>query len=182
MTEDNAFSASLDAGLSGATRLYFIVGDPIAQVRSPAGVTAALRAAGRDAIVVPAHVAPDDLPAFFAAVTAMRNVDGVIITVPHKFSAAQYLRVVHRSSGVPRRGQHAAPQRGRHLARNDVRRHGFRHGTRRRGLRPEGASARCWSARAVRARRSATRSSTRAWRRSRCATTTPSAPTRWSRG
>ena len=70
MTEDNAFNASLDAGLSGATRLYFIVGDPIAQVRSPAGVTAALRAAGRDAIVVPAHVAPDDLPAFFAAVTA----------------------------------------------------------------------------------------------------------------
>ncbi|SAL10552.1 shikimate 5-dehydrogenase [Caballeronia terrestris] len=90
MTEDNAFNASLDAGLSGATRLYFIVGDPIAQVRSPAGVTAALRAAGRDAIVVPAHVAPDDLPAFFTAVTAMRNVDGVIITVPHKFSAAQF--------------------------------------------------------------------------------------------
>ena len=85
-----SFSASLDEGLSGATRVYFIVGDPIAQVRSPSGVTAALRAAGRDALVVPAHVAPDDLPAFFAGVTSMRNVDGVIITVPHKFSAAAY--------------------------------------------------------------------------------------------
>ncbi|WP_233806350.1 shikimate dehydrogenase family protein [Paraburkholderia sp. HP33-1] len=82
--------ASLDAGLSGATRVYFIVGDPIAQVRSPSGVTAALRAAGRDALVVPAHVAPADLPAFFAGIAAMRNVDGVIITVPHKFSAASY--------------------------------------------------------------------------------------------
>jgi shikimate dehydrogenase len=92
MTQAHAlpFSASLDEGLSGATRVYFIVGDPIAQVRSPSGVTAALRAAGRDALVVPAHVAPVDLPAFFAGVTPMRNVDGVIITVPHKFSAAEY--------------------------------------------------------------------------------------------
>ncbi|PVX82882.1 shikimate dehydrogenase family protein [Paraburkholderia unamae] len=81
---------SLDEGLSGATRVYFIVGDPIAQVRSPKGVTAALREAGRDALVVPAHVAPDDLAAFFAGVTPMRNVDGVIITVPHKFSAAGF--------------------------------------------------------------------------------------------
>ncbi|MCC8403944.1 shikimate dehydrogenase [Paraburkholderia sp. MMS20-SJTN17] len=85
-----SFPVSLDAGLSGATRVYFIVGDPIAQVRSPSGVTAALRAAGRDALVVPAHVAPADLPAFFTCIAAMRNVDGVIITVPHKFSAASY--------------------------------------------------------------------------------------------
>lgn len=65
MAQDTSFSASLDAGLSGATRVYFIVGDPIAQVRSPSGVTAALRAAGRDAIVILAHVAPEDLGAFF---------------------------------------------------------------------------------------------------------------------
>ncbi|WP_233855951.1 shikimate dehydrogenase family protein [Paraburkholderia sp. HD33-4] len=88
--DTSSFAASLDAGLSGATRVYFIVGDPIAQVRSPSGVTAALRAAGRDALVVPAHVAPADLPAFFAGIAPMRNVDGVIITVPHKFSAASY--------------------------------------------------------------------------------------------
>ncbi|TGN98170.1 shikimate dehydrogenase family protein [Burkholderia sp. USMB20] len=81
---------SLDEGLSGATRIHFIVGDPIAQVRSPKGVTAALREAGLDALVVPAHVAPDDLAAFFAGITPMRNVDGVIITVPHKFSAAGF--------------------------------------------------------------------------------------------
>jgi len=85
-----ATPVSLDEGLSGATRVYFIVGDPIAQVRSPKGVTAALREAGRDALVVPAHVAPGDLAAFFAGVSPMRNVDGVIITVPHKFSAAQF--------------------------------------------------------------------------------------------
>ncbi|WP_244849335.1 shikimate dehydrogenase [Caballeronia sp. SL2Y3] len=94
MAHDTSFSASLDAGLSGATRVYFIVGDPIAQVRSPSGVTAAMRAAGRDAIVVPAHVAPADLDAFFAGVTPMQNVDGIIITVPHKFSAVRYCRTL----------------------------------------------------------------------------------------
>ncbi|MCC8392647.1 shikimate dehydrogenase [Paraburkholderia sp. MMS20-SJTR3] len=83
-------AVSLDQGLSGATRVYFIVGDPIAQVRSPQGVTNAMRAAGRDALVAPAHVAPADLAAFFAGVTPMRNVDGVIVTVPHKFSAAGF--------------------------------------------------------------------------------------------
>jgi shikimate dehydrogenase len=92
MAQDTSFSASLDAGLSGATRVYFLVGDPIAQVRSPSGVTAALRAAGRDAIVIPAHVAPDDLDAFFAGIARLQNCDGVIITVPHKFSATAYCK------------------------------------------------------------------------------------------
>lgn len=85
-----SFPRSLDEGLSGATRVYFIVGHPVAQVKSPAGVTAELRAAGRDAIVVPAHILPADLPAFFACVSSMRNVDGVIATVPHKFSAVAF--------------------------------------------------------------------------------------------
>jgi shikimate dehydrogenase len=73
---------------SGATRVIFIVGDPIAQVKSPAGVTAALRARGADAVVVPAHVVPADLAGFIDGCRRMRNVDGVIVTVPHKFAAA----------------------------------------------------------------------------------------------
>lgn len=73
---------------SGATRVIYIVGDPIAQVKSPAFVTSALRASGLDAVVVPAQVAPADLPAWVAATTTMRNCDGIIVTVPHKFDAA----------------------------------------------------------------------------------------------
>ena len=74
---------------SGATRVLFIVGDPIAQVKSPAGVTRELRALGRDTIVVPAHVAPADLKDFFSVARRMPNVDGIIVTVPHKFAAAE---------------------------------------------------------------------------------------------
>jgi shikimate dehydrogenase len=72
---------------SGATRVIYIVGDPIAQVKSPAGVTTMLRERGADAIVVPAHVAPADLVRWIEATMLMRNVDGIIVTVPHKFAA-----------------------------------------------------------------------------------------------
>lgn len=74
---------------SGATRVLFIVGDPIAQVKAPAGLTQALRDRGHDAIVVPAHVKPADLRDFVAVAGRMPNVDGIIATVPHKFAAAE---------------------------------------------------------------------------------------------
>jgi shikimate dehydrogenase len=72
--------------LSGASRVYFIVGDPIAQVKSPAGVTQAFAEHGRNAFVMPAHVAPSDLAAWVAGVSLAKNVDGIIVTVPHKFA------------------------------------------------------------------------------------------------
>lgn len=72
--------------LNGATRLHLIVGDPIAQVKSPAGVSQAFADAGRNALCVPAHVTPADLALWFSGVSCMRNVDGVIVTVPHKFA------------------------------------------------------------------------------------------------
>jgi shikimate dehydrogenase len=74
---------------SGATRLIFIAGDPIAQVKSPFGVTEALRARGADAIVVPAHIKPQDLSDFLAITQKMPNCDGHCITVPHKFAALE---------------------------------------------------------------------------------------------
>ena len=72
--------------LTGATRVIAIFGDPIAQVKSPAGVTADLQASGHNAVCVPAHVAPADLAAWTAGVSLSKNVDGIIVTVPHKFA------------------------------------------------------------------------------------------------
>lgn len=74
-------------GYSGATQVVFIAGDPIAQVKSPAGVTELLRQRGADALCVPAHVKPADLAAFLQLAEKMPNVSGVLITVPHKFAA-----------------------------------------------------------------------------------------------
>ncbi len=76
--------------LSGATRLYFIVGDPIAQVKSPGGMTAAFGKREVDAIVVPAQVAIEDLAEWLAVVDRMKNLDGIIVTVPHKFDCFKF--------------------------------------------------------------------------------------------
>ncbi|MGY8661136.1 shikimate dehydrogenase [Bradyrhizobium sp. UFLA05-109] len=75
--------------LSGATRLHVIVGDPIAQVRSPAGLTAAFAARGHDGILVPVQVAPADLLDFLAVATRLKNLDGIVATIPHKFACYQ---------------------------------------------------------------------------------------------
>ena len=80
--------------LSGATRVAFIVGDPIAQVKSPGGLTKIIAAKGENAIVVPAHVSPQNLDTFVHAVDLMQNVDCIIITVPHKFAIAKQCKIV----------------------------------------------------------------------------------------
>lgn len=76
--------------LNGATRLHVIVGDPIAQVQSPAHVNAAFAERGVNAILVPAHVTPPDLDDFVAGIARARNLDGLIVTVPHKFACFKH--------------------------------------------------------------------------------------------
>jgi shikimate dehydrogenase len=73
--------------LDGASRLHFVIGDPIAQVKSPAGVSEMLQARGHNALCIPGHVAPQDLDVFWAGLKTLKNLDGVIVTVPHKISA-----------------------------------------------------------------------------------------------
>jgi shikimate dehydrogenase len=86
MTSASTHPAPLQDPLNGETRVHFIVGDPIAQVKSPSGVSQAYHARGLNAYVMPAHVAPADLAAWLAGVSLARNVDGIIVTVPHKFA------------------------------------------------------------------------------------------------
>ncbi|WP_341645494.1 shikimate dehydrogenase family protein [Thauera sp. SDU_THAU2] len=74
-------------GLSGETRVLAIMGDPIAQVKSPAGVTATLNEKGINAVLVPIHVAPADLAALVQGMSLAKNFDGISMTVPHKFAA-----------------------------------------------------------------------------------------------
>ena len=84
-------SSALGDGLpNGATQLYIIVGDPIAQVKSPAGMTRNFLARGHNALLVPMHVSPADLPAVLDGIGRAQNVDGIVVTVPHKFSCAKF--------------------------------------------------------------------------------------------
>ena len=75
------------AALSGETRVFAIIGDPIAQVKSPFAVTQALNALGRNCVVVPMHVTQSDFDDFVRGAGLVKNLDGLVITVPHKFAA-----------------------------------------------------------------------------------------------
>ena len=76
----------MDIRLDGETRIYYVVGDPIAQVKSPTGVTTAFQQRGLNAVCIPAHVGADQLAEVFQALKSMRNVDGIMVTVPHKIA------------------------------------------------------------------------------------------------
>lgn len=73
--------------LNGSTRLYFVVGHPVQQVKSPEGVSQALIKHGLNAIVTAADVQPKYFPHFVQSTQQTLNVDGLIITVPHKITA-----------------------------------------------------------------------------------------------
>lgn len=70
--------------ITGATRLFAIIGDPIAQVKSPEVLNPMALAAGRGAVLIPLQVPPPRLVEVFAGLRAVGNLDGLIITVPHK--------------------------------------------------------------------------------------------------
>lgn len=82
----------MELTLDGRTRLFLIAGDPIAQVKSPAGLSAILAARGVNALVLPAHVAAADFDAWLDGLALTRNLDGVVMTVPHKIAAAARCR------------------------------------------------------------------------------------------
>ena len=86
--------------ITGATRLYAIVGDPIAQVRSPEVFTERFAATGVDAVLVPAHVPADRFDEIVPALMQLRNLDGLLVTVPFK---ARMLRFAQRLGPTAKR-------------------------------------------------------------------------------
>lgn len=74
--------------IDGATRLFAIIGDPIFAVRSPAVFNSMFARQGINAVVVPLRVAANDLDAAWEGIQRMRNLEGLIVTMPHKAAMA----------------------------------------------------------------------------------------------
>lgn len=73
--------------ITGSTRLFGIVADPIAQVRTPEVLNAYFEKQGLDAVLVPMHIDAAQLPMAFDVFRALKNLGGFIVTVPHKTAA-----------------------------------------------------------------------------------------------
>src|SRR5258708_33613060 len=74
--------------VDGATRMLGIVGHPIVQVRAPAVWTGLFQAHGLNMLCVPFHVLPEDLVVFYAGARTMKNLAGMIVTIPYKPASA----------------------------------------------------------------------------------------------
>jgi len=70
--------------LSGKTRIHVTIGDPIAQVKSPSGMTEGFGKRNVDAIMIPLQVKPADIDNFFRLAKNLPTLDSIVITVPHK--------------------------------------------------------------------------------------------------
>lgn len=75
---------------SGATRIIPLLGFPIAQAKSPYGLTKGLATRGADCIVVPLKVPPHAVVDVLKALDAVENLAGILATVPHKFALASH--------------------------------------------------------------------------------------------
>ena len=73
--------------VNGKTRVYGIVGDPIEQVRSPEMVTWEMQKRHHNAVLIPMHIARDEFETVMPHIMRMRNLDGLIFTIPFKAQA-----------------------------------------------------------------------------------------------
>jgi shikimate dehydrogenase len=75
--------------ITGTTRLYAIIGDPIAHVRTPMAFNDYFLERNIDAVCLPVHIGRDDLPKGWAGLKSIANLDGFIVTAPHKAESAR---------------------------------------------------------------------------------------------
>lgn len=100
--------------VTGATRLLAIIGDPVAPLRSPAFFNVAFARMGRDIAFVAFQIPVGALERSWPAFEAMQNLDGIVITMPHKEAVLPLLaslgptaRLTHSVNTIRRRADGA---------------------------------------------------------------------------
>lgn len=70
--------------IDGSTRLYAVIGDPISAVRSPEWFNGLFARRGVNAALLPMLVTAADLKSVFEGLKRVGNLDGLVVTMPHK--------------------------------------------------------------------------------------------------
>lgn len=87
---DRRFGAGTGWAISGRTRLFAVLGDPVAQVKAPAMMNRLFAGRGVEAVFVPVEVSPRDLDAVVDGLKRIGNLDGFLVTVPHKLALCRH--------------------------------------------------------------------------------------------
>lgn len=85
---------SLDSPVDALTRLFYILGSPIAHVRAPLVWSALFKRYGVNALMLPADVSAENFDVAMRGMKATENFDGAIFTMPHKLVAMDYADVL----------------------------------------------------------------------------------------
>ena len=86
--------------ITGSTRVFLILGDPVEQVRAPEVFNHLFRRHGVNAVLVPAQVGPADLTEFVRHAFKARNIDGLWLAIPHKAPMADLLDECDRAGRI----------------------------------------------------------------------------------
>lgn len=86
--------------ISGHTRVFFILGDPVAQVKAPTVYNALFQQHGIDAVLVPLKLPAAALPGFLQHGLAAENIGGFWATIPHKAALYEALQPTDPVAGV----------------------------------------------------------------------------------
>ncbi|CAN7766516.1 shikimate dehydrogenase family protein [Variovorax sp. LjRoot178] len=81
--------------VTGTTRLYGLVGDPLTTAKSPELLNRLFIEQRADAVCIPFVVKDDDLPAFVTGARALGNLSGVLVTMPHKQRMLAFVDELH---------------------------------------------------------------------------------------
>src|ERR1044072_3701463 len=81
--------------MSGTTRLYGLVGDPLTTAKSPELLNRLFIEQRADAVCIPFLVRDNDLPAFVTGARALGNLSGVLVTMPHKQRMLAFVDELH---------------------------------------------------------------------------------------
>jgi shikimate dehydrogenase len=84
--------------ITGTTRLYAIVGDPITHVRTPMAFNEFFAKRDIDAVCLPVHIGRDDLLRGWSGLKSILNLSGFIVTAPHKAEAARLCDALEEDS------------------------------------------------------------------------------------
>src|SRR5438874_709486 len=79
----------------GTTRRYRLVGDPLTTAKSPELLNRLFIEQRADAVCIPFQVEADDLSAFVTGARAMKNLSGVLVTMPHKQRMLAFVDELH---------------------------------------------------------------------------------------
>ncbi len=81
--------------IRGTTRLYGLLGDPVATAKSPELLNRLFCERRVDAVCVPLWVKAGDLSAFVAGARTVRNLFGLLVTMPHKQEMLPFVDELH---------------------------------------------------------------------------------------